>query len=223
MHQKEKNRPVILITGTSNSLGTSLCKTFHEAGYEIIWIDSYKTEGMPCKKINFDISRLADPDDECKTFFSHVEELTNGRLDSLVNNASTRIEKPVESITAADWKKALDTNLLAPFWLVMRFLPLLRAAKGSVVNVISIRAAQVKPALTAYSASEAALISLTRSLAVELGPEIRVNAVMPAANVTPLPSADEIAQAAFFLSGRDARAMTGAIVNVEKGMTSSLT
>jgi len=222
VNQKGKNRPVVLITGTSNKVGKSLCEVFHAARYRIIGIERHKTRGMPDEILNFDIGRLTHPDDKCESFCRHVEELVRGRLDSLVNNSSVRVAKPVEKITAADWKKALDVNLLAPFWLIRRFLPLLKASKGSVVNILSIHAVQTKPEFAACAASEGALISLTRSMAVELGPEVRVNAVVPAANEKTPPSAGEIARTAHFLSGPDASSMTGAIVNVDNCVTSSL-
>ncbi len=140
----------------------------------------------------------------------------------------------------------LNTNLLAPFWLIKRSLPMLRAAKGSIVNITSIHAALTKREFTVYATSKGAMVSLTRALAIELAPDVRVNAVIPAATDTPMlrdgfrdnlkglrelgdyhplgriAQPEEIAQVVFYLAGPHASFITGTAINVDGGIGASL-
>jgi NAD(P)-dependent dehydrogenase (short-subunit alcohol dehydrogenase family) len=197
---------------------------------------------LPYEVLHFDISRLRTAGANSEKFYQRAEKLCEGRLDALVNNAAVQIVKPVSEITPEDWDITLDTNLLAPFWLVQRFLPMLRKAKGSVVNISSIHATLTKKEFTAYSTSKGALVSLTRALALELAPDVRVNAVLPAATDTlmlregfkedleglyrlgefhPLgriAQPEEIAHVVLFLAGPQSGFMTGNAINVDGGI-----
>jgi len=102
-----------------------------------------------------------------------------GGVDALVNNAGSAIFDRLEDATEADLREMVDTNLVAPALLIRALLPALRASRGCVVNVTSVGGALAMPNRSFYGASKAALNSLTRSLAVELAPEVRVNAVLP--------------------------------------------
>jgi NAD(P)-dependent dehydrogenase (short-subunit alcohol dehydrogenase family) len=196
--------------------------------------------------IHFDVSLLSHTDATCESFCGRVEEFTKGHLDVLVNNAAVQIVKPMQEISIDDWDITLATNLLAPFWLVRRFLPILQAAKGNVVNIGSIHATVTKPEFTVYATSKGALVALTRSLAIELAPNIRVNVVLPTATHTPMLRAgfknklkrlttlgsyhslgriaqpEEIAQVVMFLASPQASFMTGASVSVDGGIGSCL-
>jgi len=114
--------------------------------------------------------------------------VATGKLDILVNNAGTVSESPLRQTTPDSWAKTMELNLTAPFDLIRGLVDLLaKSKKGSVINVSSTLA--VKPVLhtSAYNASKAALGQMTRTLALELGPEgIRVNAVLPSIVDTPL-------------------------------------
>lgn len=232
----------VLVTGAGGGIGKSVCEVFLRDGYKVIGVDCRETAGLPYDVIRFDICRLRNSDTETEQFYSHVEELSGGRLDALVNNAAVQIVKPVNEITVKDWDITIDTNLLAPFWLVQRFLPMLRKARGSVVNISSIHASLTKKQFTAYSTSKGALVSLTRALALELAPEVRVNAVLPAATDTPMlrdgfrdnpdglkelgayhplnriAKPEEVAQAVLFLANPQAGFITGAAINVDGGI-----
>lgn len=238
--------PTVLVTGAAGGIGKAICEVFLEQGYKVIGVDCWKTSKLPYEVLQFDISRLSQADAACESFYHRVEELAEGHLDALINNAAIQIVKPIQEITATDWDVTLATNLLAPFWLVQRFLPILRAAKGSVVNIASIHAIVTKPEFTAYATSKGALVALTRSLAIELAPDVRVNAVLPAATDTPMLRAgfkdnadglqvladyhplghiarpEEVAQVALFLAGPQAGFMTGAMVNVDGGIGACL-
>jgi NAD(P)-dependent dehydrogenase (short-subunit alcohol dehydrogenase family) len=110
---KEKNKPVVLITGASSGIGKSMCENFFEAGYHVIGVDRQAEEGLPYNIFGFDISRLGRSDKECENFFRCIEEYSNGCLNVLVNNTAVQIIKPIDAITAKDWAVTLDTNLLA--------------------------------------------------------------------------------------------------------------
>jgi NAD(P)-dependent dehydrogenase (short-subunit alcohol dehydrogenase family) len=115
----------------------------------------------------------------------------HGRLDVLVNNAG--ISRPVPhadlgGLTAGDWRRLLDVNLIAPWLLCTAAEPALRAAGGCIVNVTSHAGVRPKGSSIAYAASKAALNHVTKLLAAALGPDIRVNAVAPGLVETPLTS-----------------------------------
>ena len=234
--------PTVLVTGAAGGIGKAICQVFLEKGYRVIGVDCRKTAKLPYEVLHFDISHLNHTDAACESFYRSVEEFTGGYLDVLVNNAAVQIVKPIQEITVVDWDVTLTTNLLAPFWLVQRFLPMLRAAKGNVVNIASIHATVTKPEFALYATSKGALIALTRALAIELAPDVRVNAVIPAATDTPMlrdgfgdnvdglpvlgdyhplgriAQPEEVAQVALFLAAPQASFVTGAMVNVDGGI-----
>jgi NAD(P)-dependent dehydrogenase (short-subunit alcohol dehydrogenase family) len=175
-----------LITGSAGGIGKAICRTFLREGYRVIGIDLLPVKNPAYDFIQYDIGRLCGKDAVNDAFYQKVECLIGQRLDVLVNNAAIQIVKPAEKLTIGDWQTTLNTNLLAPFLLVKRFLPLLRRAKGSVVNMASIHAQLTKANFAAYSTSKGALVSLTRALALDLAPDVRVNAVLPAATDTPM-------------------------------------
>ena len=238
--------PTVLVTGAAGGIGKAICQVFLEKGYRVIGVDCRKTAKLPYEVLHFDISRLSHNDAACESFCRRIEEFTESHLDVLVNNAAVQIVKPMQEISADDWDVTLATNLLAPFWLVQRFLPMLRAAKGNVVNIASIHATVTKPEFALYATSKGALVALTRSLAIELAPDIRVNAIISAATDTPMLRAgfkenadglqvlanyhplgrvsqpEEVAQVALFLASPQASFITGAMMNVDGGVGACL-
>ena len=236
----------VLVTGAAGGIGKAICDVFSQEGYRVIGVDRHPTEDQPYEVLNYDISRLCHADAARESFYRRVEELCEGSMSALVNNAAIQIVKPIQAINSADWAETLDTNLLAPFWLTQHFLPLLRVDKGCVVNIASIHAIVTKSEFTVYSTSKGALVSLTRALAIELAPDVRVNAVIPAATDTPMLRAgfgenveglqqlgdyhplkhiaqpEEVAQIVLFLAGPQSSFMTGAAVNVDGGIGACL-
>lgn len=233
----------VIVTGAAGGIGKSLCEVFHSNGYRVIGIDKQEiTETLPYRVLHFDISRIGKDKDETGAFYKEVDVLLDGKLDVLVNNAAVQVVKGIADVDAVDWRETLDTNLLAPFWLIQRFLPFLRAAKGSVVNIASIHAMQTKARFSVYATSKGALVAMTRALAVELAPEIRINAIIPAATDTPMlragfgknteglvrlgeyhplgriARAEEVAKVAFFLAGSDSSFITGSTLHVDGGI-----
>ena len=108
-----------------------------------------------------------------------------GRLDVLVNNASTFYPTPVGEVTEAEWRDLVGSNLAAPFFLAQAAAPLLRAARGCIVNIADVYAHRPLAGHPVYSAAKAGLVMLTRALAVELGPDVRVNSISPGAVLWP--------------------------------------
>lgn len=171
--------------------------------------------------------------------------LAGDGLNVLVNNAAIQLLGSTETLTTDGWRETLDVNLLAPFLLAQGLLPELERVRGSVVNVSSVHAVLTKPGFVAYATSKAALVGLTRSMAVDLGSRVRVNAVLPAATATPMllaglpgqaaldalgamhPSGriaqpDEVAAAIVYLASDAASFVTGTALAVDGGVGARL-
>ena len=111
---------------------------------------------------------------------SHMQRPRHfGSLDILINNASTFYPTPVGEITEIDWDDLIGTNLRAPLFLSQAAAPALRASSGLIVNIADIHGMRPLSRHPVYSIAKAGLIMLTRSLARELGPHVRVNAIAP--------------------------------------------
>lgn len=181
--------PCALITGVCGGIGRALASSFSGAGYAVIGSDIVPPlEGLPCAHfVGADLGQtVEDPACAARVFDEIRRQLAGRPLQVLVNNAATQILGDVASLTRADWRATLDVNLLAPFFWTQALLPELEAASGCVLNIGSIHARLSKQRFTAYATSKAALAALTRSLAIELGGRIRVNAIEAAAIDTPM-------------------------------------
>jgi len=159
-----------------------------------------------------------------------------GRLDVLINNASSFYPTPVGQITLQQWDDLMGTNLKAPLFLAQAAAPALRSSQGLVLNIADIHALRPLKAHPVYSAAKAGLISLTHSLARELAPEVRVNAIAPGPVLFPEQglseerqadiidrtllrrrgSPEDIAQAALFFAAH-APYVTGQVLAVDGG------
>jgi NAD(P)-dependent dehydrogenase (short-subunit alcohol dehydrogenase family) len=102
-----------------------------------------------------------------------------GNIAGLVNNAAIQIDKPVTQLSLEEWNRVIGTNLTGAFLCAKYTVPYLKSTKGNIVNISSTRAFQSEPNTEAYSASKGGIVALTHSLAMSLGPEIRVNSVSP--------------------------------------------
>ncbi|MEK8089922.1 pteridine reductase [Thermithiobacillus plumbiphilus] len=133
--------------------------------------DRYGIEVLTLQADLRDIAALAPLVDQVASHF--------GRLDVLINNASAFYPTPVEGVTPDQWQELLDTNLRAPFFLAQAAIPYLRASQGCIINLADIYGDRPLANYLPYNISKAGIIMLTKSLAKELGPEIRVNAIAP--------------------------------------------
>jgi 3-oxoacyl-[acyl-carrier protein] reductase len=166
-----------------------------------------------------------------------------GRLDILINNAGIVTVKPFQEVTLAQWEKTFSVNVTSMFLCIQKTIPLMKT-KGAIVNVSSIRGLydQGRPPILDYSSSKAAVISLTKTLAKELAPNIRVNCIGPGMTNTEIAQQlpkesiekfkkdiylkrliepEEVANAIVFLCSDDASAITGALLMVDGGQSLS--
>jgi pteridine reductase len=180
-------RPVALVTGAARRIGATIARTLHAAGYDLAL--HYHRSGdemqalcseLESARADSTLSLCADLTDvECLPALVETALARYARLDALVNNASAYYATPFDSATPAQWDELFGANVRAPFFLCQAAAAPLREARGAIVNIADIHAERPLPGHALYSMSKAALAMLTRSLALELGPDVRVNAVAP--------------------------------------------
>jgi pteridine reductase len=243
------DRPVALITGAGRRVGAVTARALHAAGYDLAL--HYRRSADEAQALADELEQqrhgstllLQAELAELPALPRMVEQLLAhyGRLDALVNNASAFYPTALGAATAQQWDELFASNAQAPFFLSQAAIPALREARGSIVNMIDIYAERPLAGHALYCMAKAALAAMTRSLALELGPEIRVNGVAPGAVMwpsdgkpyddqqallarTPLQRAgtpDDVAGAILWLL-RDAPFVTGQIIRVDGGRTLSV-
>jgi pteridine reductase len=242
-------RPVVLITGAARRIGAGVVRCLHAAGYDIALHYHRSAEeaarlALVLNRLRADSVRLIPGDLADDTVLAALVAdavAWRDRLDGLVNNASSFFPTAIGETTATQWNTLFASNARAPFFLAQAAAPYLAAARGAIVNMVDIYAERPLRAHTVYGMAKAALVAMTQSLALELAPEVRVNAVAPGAILwpehgkssderdrmiaaTPLQrvgSADDVADTVLWLL-RDARFVTGQIVRVDGGRSLSL-
>jgi pteridine reductase len=180
-------RPVVLVTGAARRLGATIARRLHAAGYDVSLHYRHSAEDMDAlltalntARPNSAVAWAAD-----LTEFDRLPELVAhtvghfGRLDALVNNASSYYATPIGQATPAQWDDLFATNARAPLFLSQAAAPHLKFARGAIVNLADIYAERPLRNHTVYCMAKAALVMMTKSLAAELGPEVRVNAIAP--------------------------------------------
>jgi pteridine reductase len=177
----------VLVTGGAKRLGAAMARRFHEAGANLVVhyhrsrpaADSLVAE-LDAARAGSAVAACADLNDvDCLPGLVQAALERYGRLDVLVNNASTFYPTPVGTITTAQFDDLVGTNLRAPLFLSQAAAPALRATHGLVLNMVDIHGRRPLKAHPVYSAAKAGLVMLTKSLARELGPEVRVNGIAP--------------------------------------------
>ena len=175
----------VLITGANGGIGRAAVLEFFQRGWDVIGVDraplgfDFPKEGL---FLQTDISKPENVD----KIFSQLAETTQ-KLDALVNNAAIQIAKPLIETTLEEWDALMAINLRAVFYSVQRAYPMLKAAKGAIVNVSSVHAVATSADIASYAASKGALLALTRAMAIEFAKdEVRVNAILPGAVDTPM-------------------------------------
>lgn len=243
--------PVVLVTGAARRVGAAIARTLHAAGARLVlhYRDSAAEAEALAAALNADRaqSALVVRHDLCD--IAGLPELIKGvvahfgRLDALVNNASSFFATPVGRIDAAAWDALIGSNLKGPLFLAQAAAPALTATRGCIVNITDVHAERPLKGYPLYCAAKAGLLGLTRALAIELGPAVRVNAVAPGAiewpeNDSDFPAHEQQAIIAHTLLGRvgapsdiartvkflivDAPYITGQVINVDGGRTAHL-
>ncbi len=182
---------VALVTGSVSGIGTGVARRLAADGFTVAVHSRVSRESGVALAAELGGSyHQADlADDEAAQGLVPSVLAEHGRLDVLVNNAGISWPVPhaeLDGLTAADWRRILDVNLIAPWLLCTAALPALRESTGCVVNVTSHAGVRPKGSSIAYAASKAALNHVTKLLAAALGPEVRVNAVAPGLVDTPM-------------------------------------
>ena len=234
--------PVALVTGAGRRVGARIARELHAAGMSV---------AVHCHRSREDAERLREAFEAARPGSAAVvaadllepgaarevvaaAKARWGRLDVLVNNASSFYPTPIGEVTETEWRDLVGSNLAAPFFLAQAAAPLLRATRGCIVNIADVYGHRPLAGHPVYSAAKAGLVMLTRALALELGPEVRVNSISPGAILWPengdlerrriidatalKRSGDpgDIARAALFLV-RDAPYVTGQDLAVDGG------
>jgi len=242
--QPRHPRPVALITGAGKRVGATIARTLHDAGYDLALhcrrsVAEAEALAAECARqrpgstlvLQADLAHHDAPAALVDTLLAHY-----GRLDALVNNASAFFPTPVGSASVAQWNELFASNAQAPFFLAQAATPALRTARGAIVNLVDIYAERALADHPIYCMAKAALAAMTRALALDLAPEVRVNGVAPGAVLwpsdgkpyadqqallarTPLERAgapEDVAGAVLWLL-RDAPFVTGQILRIDGG------
>jgi pteridine reductase len=234
----------VLVTGGAKRLGAAIGRRLHAAGANVVV--HYHQSQPSADELVAELERAragsalavrADLHDaERLPLLVDATLARFGRLDVLVNNASTFYPTPVGSITLAQFDDLVGTNLRAPLFLSQAAAPALRAARGLIINMVDIHGRRPLKAHPVYSAAKAGLVMLTQSLARELGPEVRVNAIAPGPVLWPerdidpqlkdeiiaktalkrSGSPEDIARTAYFFAA-EAPYVTGQVIAVDGG------
>ena len=235
---------VVLITGGARRVGSAIVQALHGAGARIAIHYRSSIADAAALAATLEAARpgsslllQADLLDVAQLPGLVQQTLARfGRLDVLINNASSFYPTPVGQITLQQWDDLMGTNLKAPLFLAQAAAPALRSTQGLVLNIADIHGLRPLKAHPVYSAAKAGLISLTHSLARELAPEVRVNAIAPGPVLFPEQglseerqadivartllgrrgSPEDIAQAALFFAAH-APYVTGQVLAVDGG------
>ncbi|HTV85108.1 MAG TPA: pteridine reductase [Dyella sp.] len=242
-------RPVALITGGAKRVGAVLARSLHAAGYDLALHCRHSIAQAQALAAELHAQR-ADSVLILQAELADIPALSKlvddtlsryGRLDALVNNASAFYPTPIGHADAAQWHELFASNAQAPFFLAQAALPALRSAHGAIVNLVDIYAERAIADHPIYVMAKGALAAMTRTLALDLAPEVRVNGVAPGAVLwpsdgksyddqaammarTPLGRAgtpEDVASAVLWLL-RDAPFVTGQIIRVDGGRSVSI-
>jgi pteridine reductase len=193
---------VVLITGAARRIGSAIVREMHSTGWNILV--HYHYSGDEAKAVACQLN--AKRPDSVRLLAADLADIGRlplliegslaawGRLDALINNASAFYPTPVGTVTEAQWEALLGSNLKAPFFLAQAASESLRRQQGAIVNLVDVYAERPLKNHPVYSIAKAGLAALTRSLAVELAPEIRVNGVSPGAILWPAEGQDVAVQ-----------------------------
>lgn len=203
-----ETRRVALVTGSARRVGAAIVRRLHAAGLDVVihHRDSAGEAGLLAAELERERPGSSQVLQAELAQFDRLPELVAqvvgrfGRLDALVNNASAFYPTPVGSATPAQWDELFASNARAPFFLSQAAAPHLAANAGAIVNLVDIHAERPLRGHPLYVMAKAALVAMTQSLALELAPHVRVNAVAPGAVLWPEQGKPEAAKAALLAS-----------------------
>jgi pteridine reductase len=232
---------VALVTGGAHRLGRAIALALGQAGANVVVhynssaaqaqavLGELAALGVQGASVAGDLSRVAEAERVVDTAVARW-----GRLDVLVNNAGIWGSTPIGTVTTERWSELIDTNLRSAFFVAQRATPALRAAGGAIVNIADVGALMPWRNHTPYLISKGGIITLTEALAIDLAPEVRVNAVAPGAVLLPddwkpeqveratrnvplkrLGQPEDVAQAVLYLAQADY--VTGVVLPVDGG------
>ena len=239
---------VVLVTGAAQRIGAAIATALHRQGHRVLL--HYRSSSAALDLAAQLNRERSDSAHALQADFANDEEITRlasaalqhwGRLDALINNASTYFPTPLGSATPEQWSALFDSNVRGPFFLTQALLPALRAQRGCVINLLDIHADKPEPNHTLYCMAKAALAMMTKSLALDLRGAVRVNGIAPGAILWPshetlsegeraalldripqhtLGTPEDIARTALFLLD-DAPYINGQILAVDGGLSLS--
>jgi pteridine reductase len=241
---------VVLVTGGAKRVGAAIARRLHREGANVMLhyrgsereanalrgeLNAARADSVTL--VQADLLDIAGLSEIVRNTVNRFE-----RLDALVNNASTFFPTPVGEMTQATWESLIGANLRAPLFLAQAAAPHLKKTSGTIVNITDIHAERPLKNYVIYSVAKAGLVGLTRSLARELGPEVRVNGVAPGAIIWPENGSwddvtrqrivsntvlrrtgdpDDVARAVYYLIA-EAPYVTGQIIAVDGGRSINL-
>ena len=237
---------VALVTGAAKRIGAEIARTLHAEGAVVVihYASSHDAAADLVAELNairpnscHSYSVLLGDVDGLSEMIRQITAMT-GRLDILVNNASSFYPTPMGKISESDWNNLFDSNLKGPLFLSQAAAPFLSQTSGCIVNMVDIHAERPLAEHPVYCSAKAGLVMLTKSLALELGPAVRVNGVAPGIIIWPEGDQDktlqgdllsrtalkrkgsskDITDTVLFLV-RDAAYITGQIIAVDGGRT----
>jgi NAD(P)-dependent dehydrogenase (short-subunit alcohol dehydrogenase family) len=242
-----ETQPLAVVTGSSGGIGSAICRAFRANGYYIVGIDKIGQEENCDQSVICDLNRFASDKSYRQQCLQSLKiAMKNYPVRALINNAAVQRLGNLEEITSSDWEETLNVNLTAPMQLSQAMIPELSESAGVIINIASIHANLTKPGFVSYATSKAALVGLTKSMAIDLGGRVRVNAIAPSAIATPMLEAgyhgqeqhrqllnkvhpsgrigrpEEVAETALFLASDKARFINGATLEIDGGIACRL-
>ena len=232
-----------LITGAAHRIGAQISQTLHKNGFDVII--HYKNSKTAAESLANELNQIRK--NSAKTIQADLNDMNSldklaqsiKTLDLLVNNASVFYPTPINTSTLEQWNEVINTNLTAPFFLATALTPKLQKKSGCIVNIVDIHSERPLKNHAIYNISKAGIAMMTKTLAKELSPDVRVCGVSPGSILWPENDAelseiqknkmldkialnkqgspDDIANTVLFLA--NSNYITGQIINVDGGRT----